>query len=138
MENKFKSLDFNVIRDEVLLEDTLFNSIKNKNADNLTRLKTGTPVSAIYNVFTEITAKTNVSTQQMREISNAIKAFFILKGDDAVDEKKLARFIKQETGISATIQFISVGKQFQTGFRPGIKVESEVITLFSIDNNVSV
>ncbi len=138
MENKLKSINLNVKRDEVLLEDTIFYPIKNKTSDNVIRLKTGTAVSAIYNVFSEVTTKKDISNQQKKNIGNAIKAFFILKGHEAVHEKKLAKFIKQETGVSVSIKFISVGKQFQTVFRPGIKVESEVITLYVLDSNITI
>lgn len=87
MENKFKSLDLSIKRDEVSLDDIIFYPIKNRTPENARRLKSGTAVSATYNVFTEITTKRNVSNQQMREIGNAIKAFFILKGEEAIDEK---------------------------------------------------
>ena len=138
MENKFMSYDFNVARDETLLEDTIFYPIKNKTDDNSTRLKTGTAVKATYTVVCDITTKHKLSGQQMRNISNVIKAFFVLKGDEAVDEKKLSKFIKQETGISVKVEFVSVGKQYETGFRPGIRVQTEVIDLLNVENNVAV
>ena len=138
MEKRIKAIFYNVNRREVLLEDTQFYPIEQESNSEGRRLKIGTSVNAIYDIVLYVYVKDNVSHQQNQNIDNIINAYFILKGSDAVDEKNLAKFIKKETGISVKIEFISVGKHYETGFRPCVKVKSETINLLNNETNFTV
>jgi len=86
-----------------------------------------TSVDAVYGVYGEIDCYGKKVDADA--VHNAVTAYFILKGDNAINDVALSKFVKKVTGHSVKIHLTSVLKRYEFTARLGHKYKTESIYL---------
>ena len=119
-----------IIRYEEAPHTTTYYRYRNSDGQNLGYFSFGEsmPVTATYSVFADI--KSKVIDIDLREVSNAIMAYFVLNGDTAIDDIKLSKFVSKIIGQSIKLHLTKVVKTLKIKANLGYKyITDEIILL---------
>ena len=86
-----------------------------------------TSVDAVYSVYGEIDC--HGKDVDADAVHNAVTAYFVLKGENAINDVALSKFVKKVTGYSVKIHLTSVLKHYEFSARHAHKYTTESVDL---------
>ena len=90
------------------------------------------PVTALYSVSGDV--KSIEKDINIDSVANAVIAYFVLKGENAIDNDGLSRFVKKITGYTISIELTKVIKTLNIKAGFGYSYKSDEISLLNTTN----
>ncbi len=92
--------------------------------------ESGSTLQAIYSLSAHYETANKLTDKQLFDLDNAMQSLILLKGEEAIDERIIVKFIQKSLGIKIiNLNVSKATKQYSASYRGGWRYFSKVVDL---------